>query len=130
MKNQPEFALQKAVCQYLNAQFPNVLFMSDTVANIRLNMGQKMRNKSIQKSGFHCPDVIIFEPRGKFHGLFIELKVVSPFKKDGQLKKDEHIENKAKTILQLGNLGYCASFAVGFEMAKDIIDNYMNTVQH
>lgn len=120
-----EFELQKRVVEYLNLQYPELLFMSDTVASLKLTMGQAMRNKKIQKNGFKTPDLIIFEPRGKYHGLFIELKVKSPFKMNGELLKSEHLEGQQKTISDLINLGYYATFATGFDETIEIIKSYM-----
>lgn len=124
MKHQ-EYQLQKQVCKYISIQYPDVLFLSDTVASVRLSMPQAIRNKQIQKQGFKCPDLVILEPRGKFNGLFIELKIKSPFKKNGELLKNEHLEGQQKTIIQLWARGYEAQFATGFEEAKMIIDKYM-----
>lgn len=121
-----EFELQKSVCKYLNSQYPNVLFLSDTIANIKLSMGQATRNKQIQKQGFKTPDLIIFAPRGNYYGLFIELKVESPFKKYGTIYKNEHLEGQAQTILDLNKLGYFACFSWSFDMTKKVIDDYMN----
>ena len=81
-KKQPEFEIQKAICDYLELQYPKVLFLSDTIASIKLTIPQQVRNKSIQKEGFKCPDLLILEPRGKYAGLFIEIKVVTPYKKE------------------------------------------------
>lgn len=121
----PEFHLQKSISQYLHLQYPDVLFLSDTVANLKLTIPQKVRNKLIQKDGFKTPDLLILEPRGCYAGLFIELKVESPFKKDGTLKKCEHLEGQLKSINDLKKKGYYASFSWGFEMTKKMIDNYM-----
>lgn len=59
-------------------------------------------------------------------GLFLELK------KDGtRLKKkngewaNEHIAEQAKVLEDLRQRGYCAEFAVGFDEAKKIIDEYL-----
>jgi len=125
MKNHYEFELQKAVAKYLSMKYPKVLFMSDTIANLKLTMGQASRNKLIQKSKFKCPDIIILKPKRGYHGLFIELKIKSPFKKDGTLLKNEHLEGQQRTIEQLNELKYFATFATGFDEAKTIIDNYM-----
>lgn len=122
----PEYHLQVQVCAYLNAQYSQVEYLSDTVANIKLTMPQAVRNKKIQKDGFKCPDLIIFEPRGGYYGLFIELKVRSPFKLNGDFKKNEHLEGQAETIKVLTAKGYYATFATGFEEAKQVIDEYMN----
>ena len=127
-KEQPEFILQKQVCQWLNTQYPKVMFMSDTIAAVKLTKPQAVRNKSIQKEGFKCPDLLIFEPRGNYHGLFIELKVETPFKKDGDIKasQDDHLLKQNKTLFNLYDIGYYACFAWTFEMAVKIIKEYMN----
>ncbi len=124
-RNYPEFELQKQFCKYIDLKHPELLYMSDTIANLSLTMFQKIRNKAIQKEGFHCPDVIFFEPVDNFHGLFIELKVVTPYKKDGTLKKNEHLENQWKTIVALRRRGYSANFATGFDEAVEQLERYL-----
>lgn len=126
MKQQPEFQLQKAVCLWLSLEYSRVLFLSDTVAAITLTIPQQLRNKSIQKKDFHTPDLLIFEPNEKYHGLFIELKVKSPFKKDGTLLKNEHLEDQQRTIDDLNSKGYFACFSYSFEMTIDIINKYLS----
>lgn len=120
-----EFELQKSVCKYLNNQYPNVLFLSDTIANVKLNVRQGARNKTIQKAGFKTPDLIILQPNNLYHGLFIEFKTSSPFKKDGTILKNEHLEGQLKSIQDLNNRGYYAQFCWTFEMAKETIDKYL-----
>jgi hypothetical protein len=123
-----EYDLQVAVCRYLSYQYPDVDYMSDTIANLKLSKTQAGRNKKIQKNGFKCPDLIIFEPRNNFSGLFIELKLQSPFKKDGQIKAstNDHLKGQLETIENLNKKGYSAHFSWGFDMTKEIIDNYLN----
>lgn len=59
-------------------------------------------------------------------GLYIELK-----KEDTRLKKKngdwatEHIAEQAEVLEKLRRQGYCAEFAVGFDEAKKIIDEYL-----
>jgi len=125
MKKQPEYQLQKQICEYLKLQYPEVLFLSDTVASVRLTIPQQMRNKAIQKNDFACPDLLILEPRNGKNGLFIELKVETPFKRDGNLKKSDHMERQQKTINDLKQKGYSSCFSWGFENTKNIIDNYL-----
>lgn len=120
-----EYNLQKAVCRYLELRYKGVLYMSDTIANVRLTMQQAVRNKAIQKEGFKCPDLLILHPTKTYHGLFIELKIKSPWKKNGELLKNEHLEGQQRTIDELNELGYLACFSVGFEQTKQIIDNYL-----
>lgn len=127
MKKQPEFELQSAICRYLSYQYSEVLFLSDTIASLKLTPAQANRNKKIQKFGFSCPDLLILEPRNEYNGLFIELKVETPFKKNGEIKasKDDHLKNQLEAINKLNEKGYMAVFSWGFDMTKDIIDNYL-----
>lgn len=124
--NYQEYRLQVEVCRYLSLKYKNVMFLSDTIANIKLTKPQAVRNKKIQKSGFKCPDIIILEPRGEYNGLFIELKTKSPYKLNGELYKNEHLEGQAKSMKLLRGKGYYATFAWSLSMAIDIIDKYMN----
>lgn len=128
--NHPEFELQKRVCTYLNWKYPNVLYMSDTVASLKLTKRQAKRNKSIQKDKFKTPDVIIFEPNELYHGLFVELKVNSPYQKrhPTKLYKSEHLEGQQKTINDLIRKGYYATFATGYEQTIDIIEKYLKNI--
>jgi len=125
-KEQPEFLLQKQVAQYLRLQYPDVFFLSDTVASVKLTIPQQVRNKSIQCPIFSCPDLLIFEPNIQYNGLFIELKAETPYKKDGfTLKKSEHLEAQKETLDKLFSKGYKAVFCWDFEQVKGIIDNYL-----
>jgi hypothetical protein len=126
-KKQPEFILQSSICRYLSYQYQDILYLSDTIASLKLTPAQANRNKKIQKSGFSCPDLLILEPRNGYSGLFIELKVETPFKKDGQIKasKDDHLKNQLEAINKLKEKGYMAVFSWNFDMTKDIIDNYL-----
>ena len=124
-KQQPEFALQRQVARYITKQYKDVLFMSDTVASVKLTKPQAIRNKSIQKPHFKTPDLIIFEPNINHCGMFLELKVESPFLKDGITPKSEHISGQQKSINDLRKKGYYANFGVGFEDCKKQIDEYM-----
>jgi hypothetical protein len=125
MKKQPEYELQKAICYYLESQYKDVLFLSDTVASVKLTFPQQARNKKIQKTGFACPDLLILEPRNGYNGLFIELKSKSPFKKNGELLKSDHLEKQQRTIDRLNKKGYLSMFSTGFDGTKKIIDNYL-----
>ena len=122
-----EYDLQVAVCRYLSYQYPDILFTSDTIANLKLTQAQASRNKKIQKTGFSTPDLLILEPRKGFSGLFIELKIDTPFKKDGQIKasKDNRLENQLKAINSLNQKGYFCCFSWSFDMTKKIIDDYL-----
>lgn len=120
-----EYDLQKKVCAYLESKYPDVLFLSDTIANVKLTIYQGARNKAIQKNGFKTPDLLILKPNYYHAGLFIELKIKSPYKKDGTLLKSDHLEGQQLAIDKLNAIGYKACFSVGYEQTVKIIDEYM-----
>ena len=132
MKEQPEYELQKSVAKYISLQYPKADFLSDTVAFLKLTMQQAVRNKAIQKKGFKCPDLLILEPYRKdgailYCGLFIELKVESPYyKKDPTiLKANPHIEAQMETILRLQSKGYYAVMLWDYDEITALIDAYL-----
>jgi hypothetical protein len=122
-----EYELQKAVARYLSYQYPDIDYMSDTIASVKLTERQAGRNKLIQKSGFKTPDLLILEPRNGYCGLLIELKVETPFKKDGTIKasQKDHLKLQQESLEKLSSRGYKAVFSWGFDMTKQIIDEYL-----
>lgn len=122
-----EYELQKSVARYLSHQYPEIDFFSDTIASVKLTDRQAGRNKLIQKNNFKMPDLIIFEPRKNFYGLFIELKIQTPFKKDGSIKASskDHLKLQNECLQKLTAKGYKAEFSWNFDMTKKIIDEYL-----
>lgn len=120
-----EFELQKAVCRYLDFKYREVLYISDTIANLKLTVPQQVRNKLIQKQGFKCPDLLILEPNKSHNGLFIELKTKSPYKKNGEIFKNDHLLGQQHSIDHLNQKGYFCCFAWEFEVIKKLIDDYL-----
>lgn len=123
---QSEKELHKSVVRYVELQHKGVILVSDG-NGVRLTMGQSRQAKALRlpHDGGH-PDIFIFEPRGRYHGLFIELKAENknPFKKNGELKANEHLLKQHKIHAQLRVKGYCGGFAAGFDAAKAMIDDY------
>lgn len=120
-----EKRLHESVCDYLKYQYPDTVFTSDA-SGLRLNMGQAIQIKKLRHPERGIPDLIILEPRGGYNGMLLELKVDTPFKKDGSLKKNDHLEDQADCLFKLTSKGYYAHFAIGFDDAKEQIDKYMN----
>jgi len=126
-----EALLQEHVAQYLRLQYPSVLFHSDYGSGVRLTPGQAMRQKRMNGGRRAWPDLFIAESvvaedgRGAY-GLFIELK-----KEGARLKKKNgewaspHLAEQAEMLENLRNKGYRAEFAVGFDEAKKILDDYL-----
>lgn len=120
-----EDSLQIAVSTYLKHQYPHVLFTSES-SGVRLTIGQAKRLKSMRSNDAKFPDIMIFEPRGGYHGLFIELKKQGEkvFQKNGEPYAG-HVADQYKTLQQLKAKGYWAQFCIGFDEAKKTIDTYL-----
>lgn len=123
-----EYHLQKAVCQFLNYQYPDVFYLSDTIASLKLSIPQQVRNNAIQKKNFHCPDLLILEPNNTYKGLFIELKTATPYKLNGEIKASskDHLLKQQATILKLNEKGYKSFFAWEFDEIVIEIEKYLN----
>ena len=131
-----EADLQIQVADYLRLRYPDVVFHSDFGSGVKLTMRQAAQQKRMNGGWRAFPDMFIAKPTLGFdkdgqpfyrHGLFIELKRdgVRILKKDGEYVADKHIREQAKMLEHLCRLGYVACFAVGFDQAKQIIDNYL-----
>lgn len=115
----------QSVCEYIKLKYPNVIFNTD-LSGLRLTMQQALKVKKLRSSnGF--PDLVIYEPRLGYNGLFLELKRPSEklFCKDGKMRKNNHLEEQFEMHEKLRQRGYYCQFAVGFLEAKLLIDNYL-----
>lgn len=119
-----EGILHKQVCDYLRLQYPTTIFRTDFAAGAKMTFGQAARHKRLQ-SGRAYPDLFIAEAKKGWHGLFIELKAVNIYTLKGKLKSDKHLLEQDQMLDRLQSKGYKAEFAVGFDHARAIIDNYM-----
>lgn len=117
---------QIALCQYISMQYPDVIFNSDH-SGIRVGKGLANKIKKLHSEN-GIPDLTLSEPRGGYFGLHIEMKAtgVSVFKKDGTLRKSDHLEQQYKTLLRLDTKGYKTAFCCGFDEAKKLVDWYMS----
>lgn len=131
-----ESTLQCHVADYLRLQYPRVLFHSDFGAGIKLTPGQAAKQKRQNGGRRAWPDLFIAETiivekkDGTYKGLsglFVELKREGTriYKKDGTLVADQHIREQHALLVELERRGYMARFAVGFDQAKQIIDEYL-----
>ena len=120
----PEQDLQLQICQYLRLQYPKAIFFSEP-SGLRVSIGQAVLLKKMRSFG-KLPDMFIAFPNGKYHGFFIELKIegTTIFKRDGEIVADKHIQAQFKTLKTLYELGYAATFGIGFEHTKKKIDGY------
>ena len=132
-RTQTEAQVQIQVADYLKYQYPTILFHSDYGSGVKLTMAQAAKQKRQNGGRRAWPDMFIAAPkyyvnsrRIQYLGLFIELKRdgVRIKKKDGSWA-NEHIEEQAEVLNQLRYVGYKAEFAVGFDQAKELIDDYL-----
>lgn len=138
-----EESIQLAVCNYLRMQYPHLIWTCDLASGMKLTMGQAVKAKQMRSSRAY-PDLFIAQPSiaelrswRTYHGLYIELKVASPYLKDGitllsDWKTDKrtgertsHLREQAEMLTRLNSIGYMAVFAVGFDQAKLTIDTYL-----
>jgi len=110
---QPEYELQRAVCRYLDIKY-NKVFYNGSAGGMRtyLSVAKRMKETGY-KSGF--PDIFIYKPNGKYHGLAIELKV----------KGNYPSPNQKKVLSILNDSGYRAEVCTGLDEAIEIIDEYL-----
>lgn len=121
-----EHDIYKMIADYLRYQYPTVIYRFDLAADLKLTMGQASKHKRLQRYRGY-PDLFIAEPKGKYGGLFLEIKKdgVRIFKQDGTLVSDEHIREQFDMLADLRQRGYAAEFGIGFDATKKLIDDYM-----
>ena len=107
-----EYQLQKAICKYLDLR--GVLYCGSMGGNYQPHVSVRMRaKKSGYKRGF--PDLFLYEPRGKFHGLAIELKV----------GKNRATKEQLWWRNELNEKGYVAEICTGIDETLEIINRYL-----
>lgn len=141
-KYSSEHNLYEQIARYLQLQYPNVIYRFDIAADLKLTPGQAAKHKRLHPERGY-PDLYIAESSeninskdwngivrewGFYFGLYLEIKTESnsPYKKDGTLKKDQHLEEQARMLEKLRARGYKAEFGIGFEGCKKIIDEYLH----
>jgi|WetSurMetagenome_2_1015567.scaffolds.fasta_scaffold1287529_2 hypothetical protein len=111
---------QVAVARHIDSTYHDLCW-SASCGGMRTNLGTAVKMKAAgYKKG--CPDIMIFEPRGTFHGLFIELKVpaVQGIQKAGKLET-----HQVDFLNSLQSKGYQAVVAFGAREAIEVIDRYL-----
>ena len=72
-----------------------------------------MRQEGMRKG---VPDILVCEPCGQYHGLFIEMK--KP--KTGKLSEEQR-----EWLHELSLKGYATAVCYGFNEAKETVENYL-----
>jgi hypothetical protein len=121
-----EESLQLKLCKYLRENYIGLHFVADVAAGAKLP--QKYAVLAAQmRSASKMPDLAIYEARGGFYGLFLELKAEGKLrqKRSGEIKGDAHIQAQAARLAELRAKGYKAEFAEGLYEAVQIVTDYM-----
>lgn len=137
-----EESIQLAVCNYLRAKYPDVIWFCDLSSGMKLPIWIAAKNKKM-RSHRGLPDLYILRPRyvkGKrrtmvsgfteeytlmYHGLCIELKKDDVRLKTGGIAKSDHHDEQADILARLNQLQFKAVFACGLEEAIKVIDEYL-----
>jgi len=119
-----EARLSQQISDYMRAQYPNVIYQFDLSSGGVQSIGMAMRNKRLNKWR-GMPDLFIAKPSGIWHGMYIELKATDIFKKDGTLKKSDHLSEQREMMHKLQSEGYKCVWGIGFEDTINKINNYL-----
>lgn len=143
-KYNSEHNLYEQIAQYLQQQYPDVIYRFDLAADLKLTHGQAAKHHRLHPERGY-PDLFIAEQKrwDYYAGLMIELKkdgtklkrdkdAKKPLKGEIKIRKkgdwwDKHIEEQAEMLERLRERGYKAEFGVGLENCKKIIDEYLRS---
>lgn len=107
---------QEIVVKYIRLAYPTALYCASAGGMWTSDSQRIKMAKTGYVKGF--PDLFVYEPRGEFHGLAIEMKRVK-----GSKIEPEQIEWQE----QLRNRGYASYICKGKDEAIKIIDEYFNS---
>lgn len=110
----PEHDIQVAIVGLLESIEPTPLY-SATVGGVRLaiHTAKKMKEAGYSKG---VPDMLVYEPRGMYAGLAIEVKT----------EKGRASDEQKEWIRQLNSKGWRAEICKGFEECADVICEYFD----
>ena len=108
----PEADLQKTCVVYLALCYPHSFFHHSPNEGKRTPQYWNWLKSLGTKPGF--PDLMIFEPRGEFCGLSIELKV----------GKGKTTENQARILEQLSHRKWKVAICRTFNEFQAVVDGY------
>lgn len=125
-----EADLYEQLAQYMNLKYPGVPYHFD-LSGVN-NPSPRTRALYARLNKRAWPDLFLAVPHYEgspelgSHGLFLELKKVGTRlqKRDGGWASP-HIAEQAAVLDQLGDQGYIAQFACGYEDAVTVIESYL-----
>jgi hypothetical protein len=126
-RNNDEESEQVKFISYLRRNHPEIIYHANP-EGVRLTIGQAVKLSKQGVINRSTPDIFIFKSNNRYHGLIIELKKKDwkLYKNDGELYKDDHVMEQRNFLNRFNEAGYMATFANGFEVAKEIFLSYLN----
>lgn len=116
-----------ALCKYIQLQYPDVIFTTES-SGLRLSMRAAVVAKQCRNPKTGWCDIIVLEPRGKWHGLLVEVKKSESelFTKKGEFRNTQHNFEQQEFAYKANSKGYYYIYACSLDMGKKAIDSYMS----
>lgn len=116
---------QMSIVQELNLRYKNLIYVFH-LGGVKLHPAVAAKLKRLGNLKGH-PDFFAAEPRGDYHGCYIEYKRTGEKlkKKNGDWRND-HIAHQGKMLQRLRERGYYAEFAIGIDDFFEKFDTYMS----
>ena len=109
-----EEQIQRAVVYWLRKTFPATLHTISPITKLSVSLGARMKAMGYSKGS---PDLMVFQPRAGYHGLFIEFKTPK-----GKINIDQYHWAK-----ELQALGYYHAFCRSADEAITILQKYLTS---
>ena len=120
MSKRPESVLATRISNYMLLNYNKIPFRFDIGADVPLPINIAKRSKALHgKWSKGYPDMFIATCRGKYGGLYLELKATK------SLLDNEHTRIQAQFHEVLRFNGYKVAFCCGYEECTSIIKDYM-----
>lgn len=111
-----EAKLQTSIAKYIDlcSNAKGILWTA-TANGMRthLSVAKKMKAQGLKRG---VPDILVFEPNGKYKGLMIELKI----------KGNYPTKEQKEWIAELNERGYYACVCTGFDEFRKVFNQYFN----
>lgn len=119
-KQKPEQLLSLRVANFMRTDYPDVIFRFDLAADMPLPIYHAKRNRELHgKWSRGYPDLLIAKMRGKYGGLYLELKATP------KVPNTPHTVRQRAYHELLKGSGYKVKFTCGFDEAIRAIKKYL-----
>ena len=111
-----EYELQKSIIKFIKLKYPNILYCASAGGmRTSISVAKRMKATGYVKG---TPDIAIYEPRGQFHSLFLEVKTLK-----GRPTKDQIWWRN-----ELNKRNFISEIVYGYDEATLLIDKYLNNL--